>query len=190
MFSLKKFVKVIEFPLLTLSRGTARYNPRHNKNPLYKKEDKQQIEKYITYYPRKNATDSEQQLAEPSKLFRVSRIKKLKNLPYWEKRLLRDFCLFDRGAVSIVKNIPENNQRLWKIKHLVKIEPINFVNGEPTEKDINYTFLKENGDCIVIKNIECVEKRLDATEKFEKNEKNLNSEILKRDSRLKWVNNY
>jgi large subunit ribosomal protein L30 len=127
---------------------------------------------------------------EPPKLFRVSRNTPLYGIPFWEKRILRDFCLFDKGAVAVVKNIPENNQRLWKIKHLVKIEPITFVNGEPTVKDINYTFLKENGDCVVIKNVECIEQRLEAAEKFEKDEKNLNSDILKRDSRLKWLNHF
>jgi hypothetical protein len=82
--------------------------------------------------------------------------------------------------VAVVKNIPENNQRLLKIKHLVKIEPIVFPFGEPSEKDINYSFLKENGECVVIKNIDVLESRLQATEAFEKDKRNLDGDVLKR----------
>lgn len=87
--------------------------------------------------------------------------------------------------VTVVKNIPENNARLWKIKHLIKVVPINFPNGEPTADDLKHTFLKENGDCIVIKNIDNLNKRMDAAEHFEKN-KIIDGETLRKDSRHKW----
>lgn len=92
--------------------------------------------------------------------------------------------------VAVVKNIPENNARLWKIKHLIKITPINFPNGEPTADDINHTHLKENGDCLVIKNIETLNKRMEAAENFEKDKKALDGETLRKDTRLKWLNNW
>lgn len=93
----------------------------------------------------------------------------------------------------VVKNIPENNARLWKVKHLIKVKPINFPFGEPTTDDINFTHLKENGDCIVIKKIEAVDtlnKRLEAAEAFEKDPKQLDGPTLRKDTRLKWVNNW
>lgn len=77
--------------------------------------------------------------------------------------------------------------RLWKVKHLVKITPINFPNGQPTEDDLNHTILKENGDCVVIKNIDTLQQRLEAAEKFEKDPRNLDGPTLKRDTRRKWV---
>lgn len=92
--------------------------------------------------------------------------------------------------VAVVKNIPENNARLWKIKHLIKVTPINFPNGEPTNDDLHHTYLKENGDCIVIKNIDSLNKRLEAAEHFEKDKSILDGESLRRDSRLKWDNNW
>lgn len=92
--------------------------------------------------------------------------------------------------VSVVKNIPENNARLWKIKHLIKITPINFVNGEPTAEDLNHTYLKENGDCVVIKDIKTLNKRLEATQKFAEDKKNFDGPTLRLDSRLKWLNNW
>lgn len=94
------------------------------------------------------------------------------------------------GNIAIVKNIPENNARLWKIKHLIKVVPINFPNGEPTADDLNHTYLKENGDCLVIKNIDSLNKRLEASEKFENDKSILDGVTLRRDSRLKWDNNW
>lgn len=87
-----------------------------------------------------------------------------------------------------MKNIPENNARLWKIKHLVKITPINFPHGEPTAADLNHTYLKENGDCVVIKSIDNLNTRLEAAEKFKKNEKELDGDTLRKDTREKWNN--
>jgi hypothetical protein len=91
--------------------------------------------------------------------------------------------------VAIVKNIPENNARLWKVKHLVKITPINFPHGEPSAQDLAHTVLKENGDCIVVKNIEAFKERVVAAEDYDKliGTKILDSNTLKRDSRMKWV---
>lgn len=89
--------------------------------------------------------------------------------------------------VTVIKNIPENNARLWKIKHLIKVTPINFVNGEPTADDLNHTYLKENGDCVVIKSIDGLNKRLEAAENFKKDTKRLDDAFLKKDSRLRWT---
>ena len=99
--------------------------------------------------------------------------------------------IYSQGPnVTVVKNIPENNARLWKIKHLVKITPIHFPNGEPSAEDVNHTYLKENGDCMVIKNIETLNKRMEAAENFEKDKKTLDGETLRKNSRLKWLNNW
>lgn len=87
-----------------------------------------------------------------------------------------------------MKNIPEVNARLWKIKHLVKITPIKFPHGEPSKHDINYTVLKENGECIVTKKLEPNPLQIEALEKFDSSSKKMNSETIKRDSRLKWMN--
>lgn len=92
--------------------------------------------------------------------------------------------------VAIVKNIPENNVRLWKIKHLVTVDPIVFPFGEPTENDLNHTFLKDNGECVVTKEIKVDEKRLKAAEEFINDKTRLDQDTLKRDSLLKWVRCY
>lgn len=89
-----------------------------------------------------------------------------------------------------MKNIPENNARLWKIKHLIHISPITFPYGEPKADDVNYTFLKENGECIVTKRLEVPEERIKASEEFENDQKRLDKETIKRDLRLKWLSGW
>lgn len=98
------------------------------------------------------------------------------------------FCVFQAGTdVAIVKNIPENCAVLMKIKHLVAVDPIVFPHGEPTENDINHTFLKQNGECVVTKEIAFDTKRLEAAEDFINDKTKLDKETLKRDALLKWV---
>lgn len=126
---------------------------------------------------------------EPAKLFRVQRIKPVKGNPYWEKRLLKELGLDGKESdFTVVKNIPENNARLWKIKHLIKVTPITFPHGEPTENDIKHTILKSNGECIVTKEIGPIEERVKALELFENSPKRLDTDLIRRDSRLKWQN--
>jgi len=113
----------------------------------------------------------------------------VKGNPFWEKRLLKDLGLDGKQSdFTVVKNIPENNARLWKIKHLIKVTPITFPYGEPTAQDIKHTILKENGECLVTKDIGPVESRLEARDHFDKQEKRLDTELLRKDSRLKWIN--
>uniref|UniRef100_A0A6M2DPE2 Large ribosomal subunit protein uL30m n=1 Tax=Xenopsylla cheopis TaxID=163159 RepID=A0A6M2DPE2_XENCH len=141
----------------------------------------------IIYYPKH--PDEKDPEFQPAKLFRVQRIKPIKGTPYWERRILKDLGLVDKLTdIAIVKNIPENNSRLWKIKHLIKITPIVFPYGEPTENDIHATFLKENGECIVHKEIVIEAERIKIAEDFRNDVKKLDSDTLKKDSRLKWLN--
>lgn len=95
--------------------------------------------------------------------------------------------ILQKGAIAVVKNIPENNARLQKIKHLIHITPITFPHGEPTEEDLNYTFLKENGECVVKKKIQVSQERLEATEKHEKDPTRLDRQTLKRELRMRWL---
>uniref|UniRef100_A0A1L8DRH4 Large ribosomal subunit protein uL30m n=1 Tax=Nyssomyia neivai TaxID=330878 RepID=A0A1L8DRH4_9DIPT len=159
---------------------------KHNKRWVYKDGDGVRYGK-ILYYPRH--PDHQDPPVEPSKLFMVKRIKPFKGNPFWEKRILFDLGIADKtNDVAIVKNTPEMNTLLWKVKHLVKITPIVFPYGEPTENDINYTYLKENGECIVAKEIKVDDERWQAAVEFKDDKKRLDSETLKRDSRLKWLN--
>ncbi|KAI9590751.1 39S ribosomal protein L30, mitochondrial [Glossina fuscipes] len=164
--------------------NVVRHYSKHNKKYLYNNGVKYGN---IYYYPR--TADHQDPAVVPAKLFRVQRIKPVKGNPYWEKRLLNELGLDGKQSdFTVVKNIPEINARLWKIKHLVKVTPITFPYGEPKEHDINHTFLKENGECIVTKDIGPVDERIEALESFEKDVKRLDTELLRKDARLKWLN--
>ncbi|KAH8386705.1 hypothetical protein KR093_002112 [Drosophila rubida] len=169
---------------LQLSLSAVRSYGKHNKKFLYK--DGKKFNNII-YYPR--TPDQQDPPIEPTKLFRVQRIKPVKGNPYWEKRLLKELGLDGKQSdFAVVKNIPENNARLWKIKHLIKVTPITFPYGEPTEHDIKHTILKENGECLVTKDVGAVEVRLEARDVFDQQPKRLDTELLRKDSRLKWLN--
>lgn len=97
---------------------------------------------------------------------------------------------FQRRDIAIVKNTPENNVLLWKIKHLISVEPITFPYGEPTEEDIKHTRLNENGECVVHKKIEVDERSIEEVEKFINDPVKLDKNTLKREALLKWVRCY
>lgn len=136
------------------------------------------------YYPRRS--DFKDPPYEPSKLFRVERIKPLKGCPSWEKEMMKQLKLNGQKSNEyvIVKNIPEINALLWRVKHLVKIVPITFPNGFP--EDSNGTYLKDNGELVVAKRLQPVESRVEALEQFQKDPKKLDGDTLRRESRKKW----
>ena len=41
------------------------------------------------------------------------------------------------GAVSVVKNIPEVNALLWRVKHVIRIDPVTFPDGAPSREDLD-----------------------------------------------------
>ncbi|XP_040161961.1 39S ribosomal protein L30, mitochondrial [Anopheles arabiensis] len=167
---------------------SVRHYGKPNKKFLYKDGI---LKDQIYYYPRDNNRELPALDGEPSKLFSVRRMKPIKGLPYWEKRILRGLGLYEKNAVAVVKNIPENNARLWKVKHLVEILPITYRYGEPTEADIERTFLKEDGECVVIRKLEAAEvtnTKLSAAEQLRHAKDRIDGETLRKDSRLKWLN--
>ncbi|KAK9886413.1 hypothetical protein WA026_016692 [Henosepilachna vigintioctopunctata] len=134
------------------------------------------------YYPRR--PDFKDPPYEPTKLFRVQRIKPLKGTPYFEREILKLFKLDGKiSDVAILKNIPENNNKLWKIKHLVEIKPITFPNGFPTS--IEGTYLKENGELSVTHSIS--EEKLKLSQEFKESIIKMDGDTLRRDSRKKWL---
>ncbi|KAJ0180996.1 hypothetical protein K1T71_003081 [Dendrolimus kikuchii] len=140
----------------------------------------------ITYYPR--FPDHKDPEYTPTKLFRVERIKSSKHQPYWLKDILDELKIHKDTRVAVVKNIPEMNAKLWKIKHLIKITPIIFPYGEPTLEDINHTVLKENGQCLVKKTLAPSENQIVALDNFHNDNKKMDSTTIKRDTRYKWNN--
>ncbi|RZF40106.1 hypothetical protein LSTR_LSTR002509 [Laodelphax striatellus] len=141
----------------------------------------------FTYYPR--YPDEVDKKIDPPKLWMVQRIKPFSGNHWKLKDMLRAIGLGDddkSSKVVAVKNIPEMNSKLYKIKHLIKITPIKFMNGEPTAEDINYCHLNEWGEFTITKKID--PKRLEQTEKFINDPKHLDAATKRKQSRLKWEN--
>lgn len=82
----------------------------------------------------------------PSKLFMVKRIRSLYGCPWWEKKYMKRLDLLSRKTTIIVKNTPQNNVLLYKVKHLVEITPITMPQGMPDDPE--HAFLKQNGEFI------------------------------------------
>ncbi|XP_049794796.1 39S ribosomal protein L30, mitochondrial [Schistocerca nitens] len=141
----------------------------------------------FTYYPR--FPDFKDPPYEPSKLFMVQRVKALKGRPYWEKNMMKEIGLAGkRSDIVIMKNIPENNARLWQVKHLVKITPITCPNGLPSDGDYSGTYLKENGEFIVTPKLKVPQEQETALEVFQSKKDRLDGETLRKHLRLKWLN--
>lgn len=79
---------------------------------------------------------------------------------------------------------------LWRVKHLISVEPIIFPYGEPTAEDVKHTHLKEDGECIVHKKLEVAPEVIEATIKFLKDPVKLDKYTLKEDALKKWNRNY
>ncbi|CAI9738129.1 Hypothetical predicted protein [Octopus vulgaris] len=98
---------------------------------------------------------------EPSMLHMVSRVKTLKGRPQREKATMFALNLTGRQNEKVVlKNTPSINQMLNKVKHLIKITPITFPNGYPEEKDFEHCLLKDNGEFVIRKEIQPIEKNV------------------------------
>lgn len=84
--------------------------------------------------------------------------------------------------------MPEMCQKLWKVKHLIKVTPITFPDGFP--KDCRSTYLKENGELLVKKELIPSEADVKVANEFSHNPKRLDGETLRKDSRLKWLSGW
>nr|XP_054754032.1 39S ribosomal protein L30, mitochondrial-like [Lytechinus pictus] len=98
----------------------------------------------------KSSVDGEK---EPHLLHAVWRIRSLKRRPYWERDIMKQLKLADTRKPVIHKNTPLVNSLLTRVRHLIRIKPVNPVYGMP-DGDYEDTLLKWNGDFIVKRKIE------------------------------------
>lgn len=126
---------------------------------------------------------------KPSKLFMVWRIASLVNRPKWEKEtIIKLGLVHDKVKYAIVKNTASNNEILWSVKHLIRVKPIEFPDGFPSEDDLYKTYLKQNGELIVEPrlHVDCEELERDA----ELKKKTLDHRHIQEDLRLMWWKGY
>lgn len=126
---------------------------------------------------------------KPSKLFMVWRIASLNGRPKWEKEtIIKLGLVHDKVKYAIVKNTASNNEILWSVKHLIRVKPIEFPDGFPSEDDLYKTYLKQNGELIVEPrlHVDCEELERDA----ELKKKTLDHRYIQEDLRLMWWKSY
>ncbi|KAJ8680403.1 hypothetical protein QAD02_016190 [Eretmocerus hayati] len=159
---------------------------KHNSTPKFWKE---QGVKYglVTYYPRH--PDHQDPPIKPTKLLLIERVKPFKGNPHWEKKILRDFGLDSekkKRHTTVVKNTPEICLVLWKIKHLIKVTPIQMPDKLPDDINSISTYLHDSGKLMIFPKID--EKRYKASEDFRNNPKRLDGDTLQEKLRLAWLN--
>ena len=98
---------------------------------------------------------------QPHELHLVKKIKKIRDEPWWVRKALNELG-FDVSrryqwdvVYRIVPNTKEINDILWLCKHMVKVTPVKFKNGYPSDKDAgNIRIDLEKGELEIIKPFE------------------------------------
>ncbi|KAK4469859.1 hypothetical protein MN116_007368 [Schistosoma mekongi] len=82
---------------------------------------------------------AQNQSNDPPLLHMVCRLKPLKGIIHYERAILEKYGL-GRDTKNhnwvVVKNTPSVNRDLYEIKHLVRVQPVIFKNGLPSESDL------------------------------------------------------
>ncbi|KAL0279653.1 UNVERIFIED_CONTAM: hypothetical protein PYX00_001159 [Menopon gallinae] len=142
----------------------------------------------FTYYPR--SPDFKDPPYDPTKLFLVRRIKRMKGLNPIERSIMEKLNIDGKPHkfqnIAVVKNIPEVNASLWKVKHLVKITPIRIVNGLPKDGDFKGTYLRDNGEFIVSRKVQVDPKVVEAHEKFHNDKNKFDGATMRKYLKQRW----
>ncbi|XP_063972813.1 large ribosomal subunit protein uL30m [Diachasmimorpha longicaudata] len=160
--------------------------------PKVWKEEKKVFAK-VNYYPRH--PDHADPPITPSKLLVVQRVKPYGGNPYWQKAILDSLKLNEKysrterskkSELIVVKNTPEICAMLWKVKHLIRVEPLRQPAKLPEDDDVYATWLLENGDLVLTPRIDPA--REQATLDHINNPKRLDRETLSYELRMRWLN--
>lgn len=82
------------------------------------------------------------------------------------------------SAITIVKNTPEDCERLWKIKHIIRVNPIILPEGwSIDDPHLENSYLHEDGRFEIVKNIDS--KRAEEFVKFKNNPKRFDRQTVK-----------
>ena len=100
---------------------------------------------------------------KPHELHLIKKIHKLVGEPWWVKKSMVKLGFVSYMTVewkviySIQPNTVEVNKLLNLCKHVIKVLPVKFLNGYPTEKDVGNTRLNlETGELSIIKPLETI----------------------------------
>ncbi|KOC65954.1 39S ribosomal protein L30, mitochondrial [Habropoda laboriosa] len=125
----------------------------------------------------------------PSKVFMVLRVKPFKGNPYWEKNVLEELG-FEEGVRDpvFVKNTPEMCALLWKVKHLIKICPLQLPEKLPEFNESTEYYVHESGKIHVTGKIDPA--RYEATMAYFNSVKRLKDHVIGEKLKLLWLKGY
>ncbi|EDL04323.1 mCG48793 [Mus musculus] len=95
---------------------------------------------------------------DPHKLHIVTRTRRTKRHPYWEKDTIKMLGLQKAHSPQTHKNIPQMDAKLKVVKHLIRIQPLKVPQGLPTEQTMSSTCLESTGELLVQWPLKPVEK--------------------------------
>lgn len=138
----------------------------------------------VKYHPRhKNHVDPP---IVPSKVLMVHRVKPFKGNPYWEKDILKQLGFEEKIKDPVfVKNTPEMCALLWRVKHLVKIVPMQLPDKLPTVDELTGIYVHESGKFYQTAKIDPA--RYEATVQFQNNPKIMRYRDIMEKLRLLWL---
>ncbi|XP_054153597.1 uncharacterized protein LOC128952263 [Oppia nitens] len=133
----KRFNLKFNFQYETIYKGPFDYKRRHTRAYRYPFGiNKESIEDQINEMNQLRQREINDQHVSPFHL--VWRYKTMARIPWHEKYVLSHLGLHQRenDIRIVVPNTPHFNGLLWKVKHLIKLIPMSFPDGIPTEEDI------------------------------------------------------
>lgn len=104
------------------------------------------------------------QITSPSPLHMVWLKERLIHRPWWEVVVARKLGLNWQEPYirQLVPNTPHHNRLLWQIKHLIRIKPVTFPDGIPTEQDMGRVrFEEHSGACRISDSFKVSKERLE-----------------------------
>ncbi|PIK44319.1 putative 39S ribosomal protein L30, mitochondrial [Apostichopus japonicus] len=93
------------------------------------------------------AKHTDENKKEPHMLHVVWKIRSVVRRPHWEKKIMKQFGLEKRFQPVILKNIPEINNDLTKVRHLIRVKPLILNQGLPNG-DHEETLVTWSGELI------------------------------------------
>ncbi|XP_018011876.1 uncharacterized protein LOC108669101 [Hyalella azteca] len=88
---------------------------------------------------------------EISPLFMVRRARFGIRMEWWYREILEELGLINRfscGDVVIVKNVPEMNEKLYSVKHLIEIKPVKIPANLPLDADPTHCRFTEDAELL------------------------------------------
>ena len=92
------------------------------------------------------------QVTNPSPVHLVWRHQTICRRPWWDKVIMRRLGLHSakNWERALVPNTPHFNRLLWQVKHLIRVKPLTFPDGIPTEKDIGAVKIEDHSGIVRI----------------------------------------